>query len=387
MKILMYAPVFPPMIGGPATQSAHLCRVLVEKGEDPVVLTVGDRFLKERSGDGYWVYRYPWRFTGTPIDKCIRWVVFLPFFMYVVWREKPVIIHAHAVSALTFVVGVYAWMVGIPSIVKFAGDWVWETLSARSVKAITPELLKERHSIARLLNSVQVFALKKFTVQWAPSLSKKRDLERLLGTTSTIEYIPNSLDLPDPELYPKKKSNGLLIVSANRFVPHKRVPLIVQIFERVARPEDRLVLIGTGEERELGNVRKLVEDSPRKQQITLTGGLPVEEVYVWLAQADIYVSSSLEEGMPNVFIEAMHFGVPIVATDVGGCGELVQVGKTGFLAPVDDDGVLEKHLRVLLENDELRKEMSDASRVASQAYDLHKVVQEFLDLYKRLTGV
>jgi glycosyltransferase involved in cell wall biosynthesis len=99
------------------------------------------------------------------------------------------------------------------------------------------------------------------------------------------------------------------------------------------------------------------------------------------------VSSSLEEGMPNVFIEAMHFGVPIVATDVGGCGELVQVGKTGFLAPVDDDGVLEKHLRVLLENDELRKEMSDASRVASQAYDLHKVVQEFLDLYKRLTGV
>lgn len=383
----MYAPIFPPMIGGPATQSAHLCRVLAELGEEPVVLTVGNHFTKERSPDGYWVYRYRWKFTGTILDKPIRWLIFLPVLMYVTWKEKPVIIHAHAMSALTFIVGVYSAITKTPSIVKFAGDWVWETLSASSVRSVTPELLKERYWVARVLDRIQVSALNKFDVQWAPSLSKKRDLEKLLGHVSTIEYIPNSLALPEPRPRKQKADQGRLIVSANRFVPHKRVSLIIELFERVAQPRDKLVLIGTGDEQEVNRVHERAKKSSMSSQIILTGGLSTAEVYTWLSQADVYISTSLEEGMPNVFIEAMYFGVPIVSTDVGGCRELVQSGKTGFLAPANDIDQLESQLRRILRDPLLRQKMSQEAENAAKAYDLHVVVQRFLAIYRKLLHI
>jgi glycosyltransferase involved in cell wall biosynthesis len=358
--------------------------VLVERGEEPVVLTVGDAFRTERSVDGYRIYRYPWKFTGTFLDKGIRWVVFPPFFLYIVWKEKPDIIHAHAVSALTFVVGVCARMLGIPSVVKFAGDWVWETMSTHALYAKDLEELKQTSQMARILTAIERYGVKNFTVQWAPSEFREQNIRTLLGEDASVVRIPNSLALPRLETYTKHKKPGRTVVSANRFIPHKRVALIASMFARVAGPEDTLVLIGTGAPAEVAKVTEAVSTLPCADRIILTGRLSSEEVYAQFAQADMYVSASLEEGFPNVFVEAMHFGLPIVATDVGGCREMVQHDKTGLLSAVEDDRKLEEHMGKVLHDDALRARMADASREAAKAFDLTVVVDQFIALYKKL---
>ena len=100
----MYAPIYPPAIGGPSTQAHSLCQSLQKHGEEVVVVTIGDKF-ERKSEDGYPVYRYPWRYTGTPIDKAIRWIVFPFYFWRILSKEKPDIIHCHSVSILSFAVG------------------------------------------------------------------------------------------------------------------------------------------------------------------------------------------------------------------------------------------------------------------------------------------
>ena len=122
-----------------------------------------------------------------------------------------------------------------------------------------------------------------------------------------------------------------------------------------------------------------------EDKVTLAGLLTSEEVYALFARASVYVSASLEEGFPNVFIEAMHFGLPIVSTDVGGCREMVQEGKTGFLVPPGDVDAMAERLRRLGEDHALRDAFSTAAREAAKQYDLMTVVEQFIGLYRSLT--
>jgi glycosyltransferase involved in cell wall biosynthesis len=275
-------------------------------------------------------------------------------------------------------------MLGIPSVVKFAGDWVWETMSTHALYAKDLEELKQTSQMARILTAIERYGVKNFTVQWAPSEFREQNIRTLLGEDASVVRIPNSLALPRLETYTKHKKPGRTVVSANRFIPHKRVALIASMFARVAGPEDTLVLIGTGAPAEVAKVTEAVSTLPCADRIILTGRLSSEEVYAQFAQADMYVSASLEEGFPNVFVEAMHFGLPIVATDVGGCREMVQHDKTGLLSAVEDDRKLEEHMGKVLHDDALRARMADASREAAKAFDLTVVVDQFIALYKKL---
>jgi glycosyltransferase involved in cell wall biosynthesis len=81
-------------------------------------------------------------------------------------------------------------------------------------------------------------------------------------------------------------------------------------------------------------------------------------------EADILVLTSEHEGTPNVILEAMACGLPVVATRVGGVPDIIQDGLTGFLVPKDDENA---QLRVLLElvhNTDLRTRIG----AAAQAY-------------------
>lgn len=64
--------------------------------------------------------------------------------------------------------------------------------------------------------------------------------------------------------------------------------------------------------------------------------------------ADVFVLPSRSEAFPNVVLEAMASGLPVVATNVGSVAELVEEGATGFLVPHDDAAALQRRIRELL---------------------------------------
>jgi glycosyltransferase involved in cell wall biosynthesis len=103
--------------------------------------------------------------------------------------------------------------------------------------------------------------------------------------------------------------------------------------------------------------------------------------------ADIYVHAARAENLPLTIIEAMACGTPVVASDVGGVGELVVDGVTGLLMPSGDSEVLANVLTVLLEDSDRREAFGRAGseRVLTH-FTLEKQADAYLDLYAELRG-
>lgn len=381
----MYSPIFPPEIGGPATQSFNLCKALMARGVTPFVVTYGKSFSVS-SDDGFKVYTYRRFYIWNPIDRVIRWVLF-PFYIgYLLKKEGADVLHCHSVSMLSFASALVAKSFGIPTVIKFAGDWVWETISTKQVVAKDFREIYTQSWYSRLLTVVEKRGLSLFDIIWTPSQFRKENIEYLLGGKAPIKVIPNCLLLKDGGFKEQSSADEVVIVSANRFIPHKRVPYLVEAYARIVKDNSnsKLILIGEGDPRELLKTKEAISKYDLSDKVILTGVLNSSEVYEWFSRASFYVSVSLEEGFPNVFIEALNFGLPIIATDVGGSKELVWEGNTGFLVLPNDFESLTDRMRLLMVDLDLRNRLAKNAHDHSKEFNLHDRVGEFIDMYDSL---
>lgn len=94
--------------------------------------------------------------------------------------------------------------------------------------------------------------------------------------------------------------------------------------------------------------------------------------------------SSLWEGLPIVFLEALSAGKPIVANDVDGAKEVVINGETGFLVTPHQPSEMAERILYLLNNEKLCKEMGDIARQRSEFYSVERMIKEIEYLYKEL---
>jgi len=107
------------------------------------------------------------------------------------------------------------------------------------------------------------------------------------------------------------------------------------------------------------------------------------DVPALLACSDVFVLSSTSEGMPVSVAEAMAAALPVVATAVGGVGELVVDGETGFLVPPGDASALAAAITRLLADPVLRRRMGSSGRSRAEAiFDLGRFRAAHLDLYR-----
>jgi len=104
-----------------------------------------------------------------------------------------------------------------------------------------------------------------------------------------------------------------------------------------------------------------------------------------LSDADVFVLSSLREGLPIALLEAMALGVPSIVTDVGGCAEAIRHEIDGLVvAPGDPDALADAGLR-LLRDPELRRRMGQAAAGrASEVFGIDGTARRYVDLYRRV---
>lgn len=138
-----------------------------------------------------------------------------------------------------------------------------------------------------------------------------------------------------------------LIVYVGRFVEAKGLRELLGAFGRLARqrPHAALALIGDGVMKEA--LHGLVRASGLEQRIHLPGGLEPDAVAQWIGAADLLTLPSWSEGYPNVLVEAIACGRPVVATDVGGAREIVDADN-GLLVPARDEAALTAALEAAL---------------------------------------
>ncbi|MGE4421871.1 MAG: glycosyltransferase family 4 protein [Pseudodesulfovibrio sp.] len=128
------------------------------------------------------------------------------------------------------------------------------------------------------------------------------------------------------------------LVAGGRLSPEKNFGGLIEAVRRMAPsiPDFRLSIFGEGPERRF--LTGLIDRHGLRERVRLHGF--TEDFPGLLAGADLFVLSSLTEGLPVVVLEAMAYGIPVVATDAGGTREVVSDGETGVLVPLDDPQAL-----------------------------------------------
>lgn len=171
------------------------------------------------------------------------------------------------------------------------------------------------------------------------------------AATGRVHLLHNGVDLERFQPANRDAARGRLPVAAGRKVvlfvgsllPVKAPGVLLEAFARAgARTEASLVFVGTGalRGRLLARARRL----DIAGRVLCVGGVPHEDVSLWLNAADVLCLPSLSEGCPNVVLEALACGTPVVASRVGAvpdlldetCGITVEPGSAGELADAID---------------------------------------------------
>jgi glycosyltransferase involved in cell wall biosynthesis len=195
-----------------------------------------------------------------------------------------------------------------------------------------------------------------------------------------VETIHYGLDgLPEPwgENPPDDVPAGArILLSTSRLVPQKGVDQAVRALPEL--PND-VVLVVLGEGPERSALEQLAHELGVWERLFLPGRVP--DVASWLRRASVYVHPARWEGFGLGVLEAMHAGLPVVATSVSSLPELVVDGETGLLVPRDDTAALGRAVVAALQ----RPRLGAAGRKRARTeFSVERMASRTAALYKRL---
>lgn len=232
---------------------------------------------------------------------------------------------------------------------------------------------RHRHYLVEkyLIDSI---AAKRFAVS-KDILNRRIKLDR--SDPKKIINIPNGVEIPDfifdSEPTPKIIGSMGRLVEAKDFTTlFKSIKMVKDLGYKV-----ELHVAGAGPLRE--TLKKQARKLGINRSIKLLGFQKSED---FLEKIDLFAMSSIGEGMPVALLEAMSYGLPIVATNVGGISEIVENGKDGLLCDPRNHKSLAENITKIIENKELRNNLSkNARQKINNKYNIKIIAQQFDKCY------
>jgi len=222
-----------------------------------------------------------------------------------------------------------------------------------------------------------------------------RDLSRNTGVAlDDISVLHNSirpqLPAPDTEAQAVRSRFGVaddesLILAVGRLSKEKAHIDLIAAFSglRKSTPEvnAKLIIVGDGPER--GRLEAAAESFGCKESVVFAG--QSSDVWPFYFAADVFVLPSHSEGSPNVLLEAMAAGIPIVATEAGGVPEMVEHNQSALLVPASDPPALGAAIdRVLTEDDLAQRLTANASSLVGTRYAPENYVRTLVEIYREV---
>lgn len=169
-----------------------------------------------------------------------------------------------------------------------------------------------------------------------------------------------------------------LIISVIRFNPQKNITAMLEIAQKLSDDKDIMfIIIGDGEEK--SKVEKIISEC-KIDNVKLLGYQ--KNINEYLLASDLFLSTSLWEGLPYSLIEATRAGIPIVASDVTGNNEVVFNKHNGYLFQVDDIDSAAKLLKKLrYSNSTLKAYGQNSKRVFKEHFMLQSMLNKLEEVY------
>jgi glycosyltransferase involved in cell wall biosynthesis len=192
------------------------------------------------------------------------------------------------------------------------------------------------------------------------------------------------------EMRPKKmagkKGKVFTILNVGYFGLVKNQKLLIDVFASLVikgHSEIRLTFIGAEtEEGYQEECRKMVAELGVEKLVNFLGFM--EEPEVWYQEADVFVLCSIIEGFPMTVLEAMRASTPVIATDVGGVGEQVSDGETGFIIREGDRKSLAEVLEIVISDENLCRRLGESGR---KRFEERYTVETMISQYAKLLGL
>jgi glycosyltransferase involved in cell wall biosynthesis len=369
MKLLLVNYELPPIGGGAGNATAQIARHLAAAGDEVRVLTSSYRGLPRREArDGYLIWRVP------------------------AVRRRPE--RCSPAEMLTFVLGglgpaldlARAWrpevacaffglpsgpltlalerIFGIPYLVSLRGGDVPGFLSAdlgRFHRLTRSTILTIwRHSRGLIANSAGL-----------------AELTRQTWPDAAVHVVPNGVDtdaIRPPNRCHTAPATPLRVLCVGRLVRQKGFEFVLEALSR-ARAPSLLRIVGDGPLR--ARLASRIAALGLEDRVDLVGWVDRADLPAYYQWADVLCLPSFEEGMPNVVLEAMAAGLPVIASDVYGIRDLVEPGNTGCLIPPADPAAIACAVERFAAEPALVSCMGDQARAASMRFAWPGVAAEY----------
>ncbi len=365
---------YPPVGGGAGNATQHIAEYLVRRGAEVAVISMQAPSLPPNEiRNGVTIYRVPCirrRLNQSNILEMMTYIFSCSINFKKIFKNwKP----DCAIAFLGLPGGAvgwwYRWRYKIPYIVSIRGG---------DVPGTQPEQLRYYHAIAKpFIKKIWHDAC--FVVANSTGL---RDLAKQTMPDREILCIPNGVDTALFKPLPEKtfgSTSKLLFVG--RLSYEKRVDLLLHSLSQLLHLDWRLTIVGDGPQSK--TIDSLIENYRLATRVLRTGWLNKEDLVRHYQQSDVFVFPSSSEGMPNVVLEAMACGLPIVTTRIPGSMELVEHETNGLLVDANNLEQLTKALQLIMPDTALKKKFGEKSREKACRFSWDYVGRDYLALLQK----
>jgi len=200
-----------------------------------------------------------------------------------------------------------------------------------------------------------------------------------------ISVIPNGISDEFINLSIKQNfSSPVRLMFIGNLTKNKSVDVILKSLGNLKAPDFLLTIIGSGPEE--SHLTKLSNNLGISSNVRFLGHLPPEEIPDLLQDSDIFVFSSKAEGRPNVILEAMAAGKPVIASNIQGINDLISDGNTGLLYTYGNTTELHSRIIEIIDNPELAHRLGQRARQHISDLELtwDCCAKQYLELYKQI---
>ncbi|MEI7450959.1 MAG: glycosyltransferase [Desulfomonile sp.] len=283
-------------------------------------------------------------------------------------NERFDLFHSFFLYPVGYICGMLAHRLGIPSIVTLVGNDVKRYIFS-----------PEKVSICRtgLENADRVVALSKDLGDMANALTPISEKTRI---------IYNSVKIPlENRKINTSHSSPFRIGCAGIFKYAKGLPYLFKAVADLAVHRDiKLELVGKLRDNEKKIYDYMLSKTGIGDILKLMDPIPHDLMHQWLRGLDVFVLPSLTEGCPNVLMEAMAVGVPVVATRTGAAEHLVEDRVSGLLVPWGDSGSLASALIQIIDDRNLGESLGAAGRTRMKSFSSVVERRAWENVYREL---
>lgn len=270
-----------------------------------------------------------------------------------------------------------SWRLGIPAIAVSRG-WTFESRKVRAYETVDRAVYRWMDHVV-CVSAEQARRVRRCGV-------RPQNITVIRNAVDTARFdsaSPHGRDVLE-KMFPHRPR--LIVGAAGRLSPEKGFDVLVEAAATVCRqiPEVGFVLFGDGSLRD--SLLRQIDRCNLADRFVLGGFRG--DLDTLMPHFDLFAQSSHTEGLPNVILESLAAGVPVVATAVGGTPEVLEEGVGGYLVPAGNASALADRIRSLLLDDALRDRMGKSgSQVVKDSFSFASQARAYKVLFERECGL